>query len=409
MARAVDGISFDVDAGEAVGLVGESGCGKTTTALAITRLLPENGRIAGGSVWFDGEELSALDAGDVPAAPLDRHQHHLPGRHERPQPRPAGGRPGRWSPSSSTSRAWPATAAWTRVGELFEMVGISPERRREYPHQFSGGMRQRVMIAMALACRPRLVIGDEPTTALDVMVQAQILELLERLRRELGLAIILITHDLSVVAETCDRAVVMYAGQLAETGTVGQLHDRPLHPYSVRLLGSVPDIGGERVLPEGIPGQPPSPDVAGQWLSLPSPLRPRHGRVYHGRARRSASFGGTHRVACHAVTVDGRLQAPAGAGRAAIGDRARSAAAAGAEVPPHDAAGATRWPPPDPSEDDPGTRRTRHVIELRGLQVHFPLRRSVSAWLRREPAGQVRAVDGVDLQLGQGRDRGARG
>ena len=140
------------------------------------------------------------------------------------------------------------------------MVGISPERRGEYPHQFSGGMRQRVMIAMALACRPRLVIGDEPTTALDVMVQAQILELLERLRRELGLAIILITHDLSVVAETCDRAVVMYAGQLAETGTVAQLHDRPLHPYSVRLLGSVPDIRGERRLPEGIPGQPPSPE-----------------------------------------------------------------------------------------------------------------------------------------------------
>ncbi len=351
-ARAVDGITFDVDAGEAVGLVGESGCGKTTTALAITRLLPENGRIAGGSVWFDGEELSALDqetfrrrrwtdvsiifqgamnalnpvrqVGDQVAEPILIHE-------------PGLGR----------------AAAATRVGELFEMVGISPERRREYPHQFSGGMRQRVMIAMALACRPRMVIGDEPTTALDVMVQAQILELLERLRRELGLAIILITHDLSVVAETCDRAVVMYAGQLAETGTVGQLHDRPLHPYSVRLLGSVPDIGGERVLPEGIPGQPPSPD---------SPVRGCrfHPRCDHAMAVCTTdvpgerSFGSTHRVACHAVTVDGRLRRPRELDVLPSATALASAAAAGAEVPPHDAAVADEVAAADPSEHDPG-------------------------------------------------------
>ncbi len=200
-------------------------------------------------------------------------------------------------------------AAWVRVGELFEMVGINPERRVEYPHQFSGGMRQRVMIAMALACRPRLVIGDEPTTALDVMVQAQILELLETLRRELGLAIILITHDLSVVAETCDRAVVMYAGQLAETGSVAQLHDRPLHPYSVRLLGSVPDIRGARVLPQGIPGQPPSPESPVSGCRF-------HPRCDHAMERcvtdvpSEREFGAAHRVACHAVSADGRLQAP---------------------------------------------------------------------------------------------------
>ena len=189
------------------------------------------------------------------------------------------------------------------------MVGINPDRRTQYPHEFSGGMRQRVMIAMALANRPRLVIGDEPTTALDVMVQAQILELLERLRRELGLAMILITHDLSVVAETCDRAVVMYAGHVAETGTMVDLHDRPLHPYTSRLMGAVPDIGGPRDLGIGIPGQPP--DLA----------RPPSGCRFNPRCDRAMqmcvdehpterSFGASHLVACHAVTGDGRLRSP---------------------------------------------------------------------------------------------------
>src|SRR5262245_20433593 len=307
--RAVDGLSFDVDAGEAVGLVGESGCGKTTTALALCRLLPENGRLVSGQVLFDGEDLTALGeeafrrrrwtdlsivfqgamnalnpvrrVGDQVMEPILAHQPKLT-----------------------------RTEAWARVGELFEMVGISPERRREYPHQFSGGMRQRVMIAMALAERPKLVIGDEPTTALDVMVQAQILELLERLRRELGLAMILITHDLAVVAETCDRAVVMYAGQLAETGSVTDLHDRPLHPYTRRLLRSVPDVHGERRLPDGIPGQPPS-------LSDPPPGCRFHPRCDHAMAACTTvrpderSFGVRHRVACYAVDEQGRLPSPA--------------------------------------------------------------------------------------------------
>jgi oligopeptide/dipeptide ABC transporter ATP-binding protein len=305
--RAVDGMSFDVGTGEAVGLVGESGCGKTTTVLGICRLLPPNGRIVGGSIRFDGEDLIAmrrgtfrrrrwvdislifqgamnslnpvLTVGDQVAEPIRLHERTV---------------------TRNEVRA--------RVGELFELVGINPARRREYPHQFSGGMRQRVMIAMALANRPRLVIGDEPTTALDVMVQAQILELLERLRRELGLALILITHDLSVVAETCDRGVVMYAGQNAETGRLQDLHDRPLHPYTERLMASVPDIYGRRELGSGIPGQPP--DLA----SPPSGCR------FHPRCDRAmatcvasypaaVSFGQAHAVHCHAVTDDGRLRA----------------------------------------------------------------------------------------------------
>jgi len=307
--RAVDGLSFDVGAGEAVGLVGESGCGKTTTALAIARLLPENGRIVSGSVRFDGEELTTLKRGPFRRRRWKDFSIIFQGAMNALNPVQRVGdqvvEPIRLHEPATTRRQ-----AWKRVGELFEMVGISRDRRKEYPHQFSGGMRQRVMIAMALASRPRLVIGDEPTTALDVMVQAQILELLERLRRELGLALVLITHDLSVVAETCDRAVVMYAGQLAETGTVEQLHRRPLHPYTARLMGSVPDIGGVRRLPEGIPGQPPSI------------LRPPSGCRFHPRcdhamevcaemypARRS--FGPEHAVHCHAVSEEGRIQDPA--------------------------------------------------------------------------------------------------
>jgi len=227
--RAVDGVGFDVGAGEAVGLVGESGCGKTTTALAIARLLPANGRIVSGSVRFDGEELTTLKRG-----PFRRRRWRdisliFQGAMNSLNPVIRVGDQVR-EPILLHEPTVTRREANRRVSELFELVGINPARKRQYPHEFSGGMRQRVMIAMALANRPRLVIGDEPTTALDVMVQAQILDLLERLRRDLGLALILITHDLSVVAETCERAGVMYAGQVAETGTLVDLHGQPRHP-----------------------------------------------------------------------------------------------------------------------------------------------------------------------------------
>ncbi|MEO7118056.1 MAG: ABC transporter ATP-binding protein, partial [Candidatus Limnocylindrales bacterium] len=195
--RAVDGVSFDVGAGEAVGLVGESGCGKTTTALAVMRLLPENGRIVSGSVRFDGEELTTLKSGPMRRKRWSEVSIIFQGAMNALNPvRKVGDQVA--EPIVLHERGVTRRAAWKRAGDLFEMVGIDRDRRKDYPHHFSGGMRQRVMIAMALANRPRLVIGDEPTTALDVMIQAQILELLERLRAELGLAMILITHDLSV-------------------------------------------------------------------------------------------------------------------------------------------------------------------------------------------------------------------
>jgi len=306
--RAVEGISFDVETGEAVGLVGESGCGKTTTVLAINRLLPPNGRIVSGSIRLDGEELTALRRGAFRRKRWKEMSVIFQGAMNSLNPVLRVGDQVR-EPILLHEPGVTRREANRRVSELFELVGINPARKKQYPHEFSGGMRQRVMIAMALANRPRLVFGDEPTTALDVMVQAQILELLERLRREFGLAMVLITHDLSVVAETCERAVVMYAGQLVETGPMELLHDRPLHPYTLRLMRSVPDVEGPRDLGAGIPGQPP--DLA----APPSGCR-FHPRCDHAVAACLAafpperSFGTGHRVACHAVSDEGRLRAP---------------------------------------------------------------------------------------------------
>jgi peptide/nickel transport system ATP-binding protein len=255
----VDGVSFSLRRGEALGLAGESGCGKTTTALALLGLLPSGLRRTRGEITLNSSRGVML---------LHRRT-------------PTGWRDVRWRTASMVFQGAmnaldpvmridrqiaeaihlhePGEDADARVAELLERVGIPRSRRRQYPHEFSGGMRQRVMIALALACRPELIIGDEPTTALDVMTQGQILQLLEELRRDLGLALLLITHDLSVIAETCDRVAVMYAGQIAEMGPVRDILASPQHPYTGRLLAGFAHVGGPRELGEAIPGSPPHP------------------------------------------------------------------------------------------------------------------------------------------------------
>ncbi|HYS73498.1 MAG TPA: ABC transporter ATP-binding protein, partial [Thermoplasmata archaeon] len=221
-------MSFALDEGEALGLAGESGCGKTTTALALMRLLPYNGRIVRGSIRFRGRNLVKLSELSIRGIRWKEISIIFQGAMNALNPVKRIG--DQIAEPIILHENVDKQAAHGRVGDLLELVGINRNRGRDYPHEFSGGMRQRVMIAMALACNPKLVIADEPVTALDVMIQAQILELLERLKRELNLSMILISHDLSVMAETCDRVAIMYAGRKMEYGPTVDVFTDPKHP-----------------------------------------------------------------------------------------------------------------------------------------------------------------------------------
>ena len=292
--HAVQGVSFEFEAGDRLGVVGESGCGKTTAILAVMGLLPPSASVA-GSVLFNGEDVLAGGEGSV--------------------------RPHRWvdvamvfqgamnalNPVKTVASqivepmelhgVASGADAHLHAGELLEMVGIGAEAGRRFPHEFSGGMRQRAAIAMALACGPKILLADEPTTALDVMVQAQILDLLIALTNDLGLTLVLVTHDLPVVAQVCDRAAVMYAGEIVESGPMDTLFHEPRHPYTRMLFAATPDLYGEdEVL--SIPGAPPRLD------------EPIHGCPFAPRCDRAFDRCGTerpvlkevvagHRAGCH--------------------------------------------------------------------------------------------------------------
>ena len=256
LVKAVDDVSFAISAGETLALVGESGCGKSMTALSILRLLPDPGRVVGGEIRLDGHDLLRLPASEMrrirgndvsmifqepmtslnPVLRIGEQIAEALRLHQGDNPR----------------------QALEQAAELLNQVGISdPTRRlRDYPHQLSGGQRQRVMIAIALACDPHLLIADEPTTALDVTIQAQIMDLLLQLKEERRMAMLLISHDLGVVAGNADRLAVMYAGQIVESGSVDQVFSNPLHPYTQGLLQCIPRLGHKQPL-TAIPGQLP--------------------------------------------------------------------------------------------------------------------------------------------------------
>jgi peptide/nickel transport system ATP-binding protein len=244
--RAVDGVSFSIAPGETLGLVGESGCGKSVTALSLLRLLPRNGRVIAGKIRFEGKDLLVLSEAEM----RDIRGNRIAMIFQEPMTslNPVHTIGEQIAEAVRIHQGLGRAAALARATEMLRLVRIPDADRRagDYPHQFSGGMRQRAMIAMALACSPTLLIADEPTTALDVTIQAQILRLMLELKERIGAAILLITHDLGVVAETCQRVIVMYAGRTVEQAPVLELFDHPAHPYTRGLLTSIPHGAGRR-------------------------------------------------------------------------------------------------------------------------------------------------------------------
>lgn len=330
-AHALAQVSFQLHKGEMLGVVGESGCGKSTLMLALLRLLPAAGRIVQGQINFMGADLLSLTENEMAkvrwkqmamvfqgamnalnpvrtvgsqiAEPMRRHQIPL----DQPLTHGKSLKPNQPLTEQLAVAVQQhegindKTLLQRRVNELLDLVGISANRREQYPHQYSGGMRQRAMIAMALACSPVVLIADEPTTALDVMVQAQILELLTNLRRQLGLAVLLVTHDLGVVAEVCDTVLVMYGGVVAEYTDVDTIYNHPQHPYTQELLKAFPDLTRPAGKLNAIPGYPPRLDA------LPPGCRfaPRCPAVFdHCQTTPPvlAQVGRNHQVNCHLVT-----------------------------------------------------------------------------------------------------------
>jgi oligopeptide/dipeptide ABC transporter ATP-binding protein len=256
--RAVDGVSFEVFPGEVLGLVGESGCGKSVTSLSIMGLISKPGRVDSGEILLDGENLLKLSEDEM----IKVRGNRISMIFQQPQTalNPVFKVGDQLAEVLDVHQDLGKQAGWQRAVALLKMVGVpDPERRAEaYPHELSGGMAQRVMIAMALACVPELLIADEPTTALDVTIQAQILDLMRDLRREMGTSVILITHDLGVVAEMAERVAVMYAGEIVEQTDVYSLFDQPLHPYTQGLIGSIPILGQLKERLDVIPGSVPN-------------------------------------------------------------------------------------------------------------------------------------------------------
>jgi peptide/nickel transport system ATP-binding protein len=387
--RAVDGIDLQIAPGEALGLVGESGCGKTTAAKGVMRLLPPNGRIAGGRIGFDGKDIATLD--DEALRQVRWNDIAWISQAAMNALDPVYRVGDQIVEAIQAHRQVSNADAMARAAELFRMVGIDPQRLRAYPFEMSGGMKQRSVIAMAMALDPRLIIADEPTTALDVVTQAQILARMQRLRREHGMSLLFITHDISVVVQTCDTVAVMYGGLVMERGPVRDVFRTPVHPYTMGLKNAFPTLEGAKRELVSIPGAPPNllappcgcrfaercPFATDLCRQETPPLVP----VAPGRM-----------AACHYVDQAEGLRAEAGheATWQRVGERLGGAPAA-------------QRPARPPSSAGP-------LVEVVDLVRHYPVARPWwSAFRRSGPDRVVHALDGVSFEVRRGEILGLAG
>ncbi len=388
--RAVEDVSFHLERGSSLGLVGESGCGKTTAMMSLLRLLPEEGRIVRGQVLLDGQDILQYSEAQMRQVRWNEASMVFQGAMNALNPvRTIESQI--MEPLLLHGIQFEKQAARKRAGELLEMVGIPAQRGNQYPHQYSGGMRQRAVIAMALSCIPSILIADEPTTALDVMIQAQILELLEQLQSGLGLSLIIVTHDLGMVAEVCDDVLVMYGGMVAEYATSDAIFNSPRHPYTQRLLQAFPDVEAPGSALASIPGNPPRLD------HLPPGCR------FEPRCLSRAEICATapppllevapgHWAACYLVEAAARTDMGPILSRPQI--RAVVQPVSSAPEP-------TPSPTGDHGPSRPPNGRSP-ILRVDGLCKYFPLSHGVAGALTRQPRRYVHAVDGVSFSVHRG-------